>query len=85
MAKLICDTHGEQNQTLVCVHVIATLQDGEPRGFHWNQSDGDYQAICSDCNELTPEQFLAAEEEIVRELCFGCFEEAAALHGIDLD
>ncbi len=85
MATISCETHGTQDETLVCVHIVDTLQDGEPRGFHWNLSEGAYQAICSMCNELTPDQFQAAEKEIVREVCFGCFQEAAAIHGVDLD
>lgn len=85
MALITCDTHGKQEQTFVCQHVIDTLNDGEPRGFHWNKSGDTYQAICSGCNAMTDEEFAKAESEIIAVICLGCFEEAAAVHGVDLD
>ncbi|MEM9168690.1 MAG: hypothetical protein AAGC56_03465 [Pseudomonadota bacterium] len=80
-ATLTCATHGRQDKTFVCVHIVAALQCGEPVGFFWNRAGGVYQAICASCNDLTPEEFAAAEADIVRELCFGCFRDAAELNG----
>ncbi|MEO0398922.1 MAG: hypothetical protein AAF224_05805 [Pseudomonadota bacterium] len=84
MTKIKCGTHGEQPRTFVCVHIIETLKDGEPRGFFWNNPDGEFQAICAACNDLSEEEFYAQEEELVEELCFGCFQDAAAINGIDI-
>ncbi len=84
MAKLQCGTHGEQDETVVCRHIIDTLQDGEPRGFVWNRADGEFQALCTACNALSDDAFAAAEAEIIRLLCFGCFQDAAALNGVDI-
>ena len=82
--RIKCGTHGEQDKTFVCQHIIETLKDGEPRGFHWNQSDGAFEAICEACNNLTPEEFAATAQENINTLCFGCFADAAAINGIDI-
>ena len=86
MAKKIkCGTHGKQEETLVCKHIIETLKDGVPRGFCYNKSDGEWEAIWDACNDLSPEDFAAIAEENVNTLCYGCFRQAAAINGIVLD
>ena len=84
MAKLKCGTHGWQEETLVCRHIVESLKDGTPRGFCWNKSDDTWEAICEDCNNLSPDEFAASAADLVQTLCFGCFRDAAALNGIDI-
>ncbi len=84
MTKLTCGTHGEQEETFVCDHIIETLKDGEPRGFCWNHVDGQCQAICTACNEMTDEEFTASQADAINILCYGCFLDAAALNGVDI-
>ena len=81
---ITCGTHGKQERTFVCKHIIETLQDGEARGFCWNKADGDFQAICTACNDLSENEFHAIEEDNISLLCFGCFQDAAAINGIDI-
>ena len=86
MAELIkCGTHGAQEESFVCKHIIASLKDGEPRGFHWDRVDDAFEAICSDCNELSEEAFIAQAPDLISALCFGCFKDAAAMNGVDID
>ncbi|MEL6371314.1 MAG: hypothetical protein AAFY84_07050 [Pseudomonadota bacterium] len=85
MTTIKCGTHGEQETTFVCVHIIETLKDGVPRGFLWNHVDGDFQAICENCNNLSEEEFYAQEAELIQLLCYGCFRDAAAINGVDID
>jgi len=79
-----CGTHGKQETTFVCAHIIQSLKDGEERGFCWNKSDGDFQALCSVCNDLSEDEFQKIQADIVNALCFGCFQDAAALNGIEI-
>ncbi|MBI1392331.1 MAG: hypothetical protein GC152_06260 [Alphaproteobacteria bacterium] len=83
--KLTCGSHGEQDVTYVCRHVIETLKDGEPRGFWWNFADGAFEAVCAACNDLTEAEAKEQGPDLVQPLCYGCFRDAAALNGVDLD
>ncbi len=85
MTKLTCSTHGTQNQTFVCRHIIEGLTQGEPRGFYWGKEDGVFEAICDDCNELSEAAFNAQGVDIIESLCFGCFCDAAQMNGIDAE
>jgi hypothetical protein len=85
MQKVQCDKHGLQDETFVCQHIVATLVDGVPRGFHWANSDRSRpDAWCSRCNETsnggdwTPETERAAG---VKLLCGACYDAAKALNG----
>jgi len=82
--KIRCGTHGKQDETYVCKHIIASIAEDKPQGFHWNMADGVYQAICTACNDLSEEAFAAVEADIISTLCFGCFQDAAALNGADI-
>jgi len=84
MTTITCGTHGKQEQTYVCCHIIETLKDGEARGFCWNKAGDEFQAICNACNDLSDEEFAAAEPENINLLCFGCFQDAAAINGVDI-
>ena len=83
--KITCGTHGRQDSTFVCVHIIETLKDGEPRGFWWSNHEGTFEAVCSACNDLSEEEFFAQGPEVIEPLCFGCFKDAAAINGFDID
>ena len=84
MATIVCGSHGRQDETFVCKHIIDTLKDGEPRGFFWSAEEGGFEAICASCNALSPEAFEAAAPDLIRPLCFGCFADAAAINGVDI-
>ena len=84
MSQITCGTHGQQDATYVCNHIIESLKTGEPCGFCWNKSDDAWEAICDDCNNLSPEAFAEIAEDNINLLCFGCFRDAAALNGIDI-
>lgn len=82
---LECDAHGRQPRTFVCVHIIESLKTGEPKGFWWGRGeDGTFDAVCSDCNALSQEAFEALGPDNIALLCLGCFEDAAALNGVEL-
>ncbi|MEL6111849.1 MAG: hypothetical protein AAFR20_03500 [Pseudomonadota bacterium] len=85
MRYLKCGTHGRQPETYVCVHLVETVADGEPRGFWWSYEDGAFEAICSVCNDLEAAAFQAAMVSQMRGLCYGCFRVAADVNGIVLD
>ena len=82
--EITCGTHGKQDTTYVCNHIVDSLKDGEACGFVWNKADGDFQALCAACNDMTDEEFAERQADIISMLCFGCFQDAAALNGIDL-
>ncbi len=84
MTTIRCGTHGTQDETIVCTHIVESLKDAEPRGFSWNVSDGVFEALCEACNNLSEAEFAARRDEIVARLCFGCFQDAAALNGVDI-
>ena len=84
MTTITCGTHGEQDETFVCKHIIETLKDRESRGFHWNNVDGGFEAICSCCNDMSEKDFAARVEDLIRPLCFGCFQDAAVINGIEI-
>ena len=83
--QISCKTHERQDETFVCQHIVETLKDRTPRGFVWNVVDGNFEAICEACNDLSAEEFAAAAQDgNINSLCFGCFRDAAALNGIDI-
>ena len=80
-----CGTHGVQPQTFVCVHIVQSLKSGNPCGFWWSRGeDGVWDAVCTDCNNLSQEEFDALGSENIKAICLGCFEDAAELNEIDL-
>lgn len=82
MAIIKCGTHGKQDETFVCAHIVETIADGTPRGFHWNVSEGIFEAICSVCNDLSEDAFAAGAAENINTLCYGCFRDAAEINGV---
>jgi hypothetical protein len=52
--KIHCASHGEQEETFVCGHIVKGLRDNVPYGFWW-VSDSDKprpDALCTSCNEM---------------------------------
>jgi hypothetical protein len=83
-----CERHGLQEETFVCQHIVTSLQDREPRGFHWpgesNQRRPD--AWCSECNERLRQAGWEWTSEAERQaniqlLCGGCYDDAKGLNG----
>lgn len=85
MTKITCSTHGRQDETFVCKHIIESLASGEARGFFYSYSDGAFEAVCASCNDLGPEEAMAREPDLIQTLCYGCFRDVAALNGVDID
>ena len=86
MSDLVeCSTHGSSVPAFVCVHILETLSDLEPRGFEWSvDEDGEYQASCAHCRSLSEEEWDEQASKVIRLLCFGCFVRAAELNGVQL-
>jgi len=88
MRTVECHQHGSQPETFVCEHVVQSLRDGVPRGFHWSDAAENERgdAWCSACNERlqaaggewTPEAERFAN---VKLLCGGCYDQAKRLNG----
>lgn len=77
MAQMNCPIHGDQRQTLVCQHIVDTVNDGKARGFHWNRRDGsEYEAVCTECKQIPESQQKTRLAPIVRGICIQCFAEA---------
>lgn len=77
---MMCAEHGEQPETFVCQHIVETLHDERPRGFHWSaESTQPYpDAWCSACNErLRSADWEWTDDTLafarVRLLCAGCY------------
>ncbi len=84
--SVTCGTHGKQPQTFVCVHIVESIREGEAKGFWWSRGpDGVWDAVCTDCNNLSQEAFEAMGDENIAVICLGCFEDAAALNEVDLE
>lgn len=80
---IACDSHGDSAQTYVCVHVAQSLSDGVLCGFKWSvDEDDEFQAVCDACDSMDDEEWAAQESDLIRILCFGCYRDAAALHGV---
>jgi hypothetical protein len=81
-----CDTHGDQLATYVCAHIVKTVHDKKARGFAWCVADdGDYYADCDECNAMPTEEWKARVDENLNVICFGCFETAAKVNGVEID
>ncbi len=85
MSELLnCGTHGQQPKTYVCKHIIKSMESGVGVGFLWSVTDGEYDAICHKCNQLSEQQWQEQQNELGRLLCLGCFKVAAKINDADL-
>jgi formylmethanofuran dehydrogenase subunit E len=82
---LECGTHGKQPATYVCKHIVESLQSGREVGFYWSLENGEYDAICEACNDLSENQWEKQQADLGRLLCLGCFKDAAALNGTEFE
>ena len=83
---LECDTHGPTEATYACPHILETLKDGTPRGFHRiSDAEGEIQAFCDDCWDATDEEWEWIQEQGPQILCRQCLEAAAMLNEEDAD
>ncbi len=82
---LNCGTHGKQPATFVCCHISKSMKTGNAVGFYWSKTDGDYDAICEECNELSDQQWDAQKADLVNLLCLGCFKVAANLNDVKIE
>ncbi len=84
--KIHCGTHGWQERTFVCQHILQSLYTGIPVGFCWSseQSDPRPDAWCSTCEKArqeaggdwTPE---VQEKLGVKLLCGACYDYAKSV------
>ncbi len=82
-----CATHGEQEETFVCQHIVQGLRDNVPNGFWW-PSDSDKtrpDAWCTLCNELVTDAGGEWTDEVleivqVKLLCGACYDRAKAMN-----
>jgi hypothetical protein len=87
-ARLVeCDRHGPQPATFVCCHIVQTLQDGMPRGFHPGDDPGNPRpdAWCTACEEkvaATGGEWTDESETFaqVTLLCGACYDRARAMN-----
>lgn len=83
MAQMNCPIHGDQRSTLVCQHIVDTVNDGKPRGFHWRRDDaGEYEGVCNECKQIPEAQQKKKLAPLVRSVCLQCFAEAGRKNGI---
>jgi len=86
-----CQTHGQQERTFVCQHIVQTLRDGQRRGFFWGDPDpggtrGD--AWCAQCDAMLEAAGGTWTDELgakakVSILCGACYDEAKRINGFD--
>ncbi len=52
--RVECETHGPQEATFVCSHLVASPISNEPVGFFWSPTEGTSRgdAWCSRCEEV---------------------------------
>ncbi|MDH5543943.1 MAG: hypothetical protein OEZ43_00025 [Gammaproteobacteria bacterium] len=82
-----CCTHGKQQATFVCQHIVQTLSDGEARGFWWanDPENSRPDAWCSACESMvqkTNGEWTDDSEEFagVKLLCGACYDIAKKIN-----
>lgn len=81
--KIECETHGWQDETFVCQHIVESLHTGVPVGFHWPEDATELHpdAWCSACESARIEAGGEWTEEVeqqlnIKLLCGACYEHA---------
>lgn len=88
MKTVECSTHGTQQETFVCQHVVQGLRDRRRVGFFWTQCDPENlrpDAWCLECEErvrLTDGDWVgeAGEHLKAKILCGECYDAAKIFH-----
>ena len=84
-----CQTHGEQEETFVCLHLARSLSTGETVGFFWSgELRGD--AWCSACEDVRIREGGSAGDwnersekfANIKLLCGVCYDRLRELHGL---
>jgi hypothetical protein len=84
-----CQTHGPQEETFVCEHLVKALDTGEMVGFFWSgEPRGD--AWCSACEEvrireggITGDWNERSEKFAkIKILCGACYDQLRVMHGL---
>jgi len=86
VGKVRCDTHGFQDETFVCEHIIHSMYTGVPVGFHW-PSDSDQRrpdAWCSACEEARTAAGGDWTDKVmkvvnIKVLCGACYDHAKGI------
>jgi len=85
--QIRCDTHGWQDSTFACQHIVQGLFEGQRYGFWWAQDSGQARpdAWCTSCNELVASNGGEWTEEIleivsIKLLCGACYDRAKAMN-----
>ncbi|HLZ02279.1 MAG TPA: hypothetical protein VKR55_09015 [Bradyrhizobium sp.] len=84
--KVQCQTHGEQEATYVCRHIMDSIDTGKAVGFHWPR-DSDMSrpdAWCTECEQVRQSEGgdwtdTAMKFVDVSVLCGGCYDRAKAI------
>ncbi len=83
--KVRCATHGEQEATYVCQHIVGTLDSEQAVGFHWPADTGMSrpEAWCTECERVRDAEGDWTETAMkfagVSVLCGGCYDRAKAI------
>jgi hypothetical protein len=85
---VFCDTHGPQITTTVCQHIIQSVDDGQPRGFHIDGNGGPAgypDAWCSECARRVEDEGGEWTDAVMQFLLVGpvCVECYATVRAIN--
>lgn len=86
--QINCSSHGLQQETFVCQHIVQGLEKRERVGFFWTTYDPDNQrpdAWCAECEERvkkTDGEWVGEAEEHLKPqvLCGACYDMAKIFH-----
>lgn len=81
-----CENHGTSEATFTCTHLMQTIKDGKPRGFHWiRDEEGEIQAFCDACWDADDEEWKKISAEGPRMLCLDCLKKIAAINDLEME
>ena len=87
-----CSSHGKQQATYVCQHIVQSLRDGTPRGFLSAEPEpGDVRpdSWCTACEDIvnnTGGEWNDESEAFagVTLLCGACYDQAKAMNEVNI-
>ena len=84
--QLECGKHGKIRATYVCKHILGTLKEKKPQGFHWMIDDeGEIQSFCDSCWNADDEEWEKISDEGPRLMCLNCLQDVAAINDKTMD